>query len=59
MIASPRCCHADLTTVLEQCKDHEFFSAAAIENIRVTCLGLVESGQNPELAQGELVNLMS
>lgn len=48
-----------LTTVLEQCKDHEFFSADVIENIRKTCLGLVETGQDPELAHSELVNLMS
>lgn len=48
-----------LTTVLEQCKDHEFFSADVIENIRKTCLGLVETGQDPELAHTELVNLMS
>lgn len=50
---------ADLTAVLEQCKDHEFFSADVIENIRVTCLNLVDKGQDPELAHPELVNLMS
>lgn len=45
--------------MLEQCKDHDFFSDDVIENIRTTCVSLVDAGKDPELAHSELVNLMS